>query len=128
MKDISADHSANDKATEKVCVRELGASSHEYRGSACLSNTIWITGTLSSQALFGMQRYVCMARANSRFCVVLCLEDIDVPLHQHSLSAAINKVKFNWLLVSTSSIQLPPAQIHTSSQAAFSRTQMECFT
>ena len=27
VKDISADHSANDKATEKVCVRELGASS-----------------------------------------------------------------------------------------------------
>ena len=49
VKDISADHSANDKATEKVCVRELGASSQEYRGSACLSNTIWITGTLSSQ-------------------------------------------------------------------------------
>ena len=30
MKDIYANHSANDKATEKVCVRELGASSHEY--------------------------------------------------------------------------------------------------
>ena len=49
MKDIYADHSANDEATEKVSVRELGASSHEYRGSACLSNTIWITETLSSQ-------------------------------------------------------------------------------
>ena len=61
--------------------------------------------------------YVCRARANSRFCVVLCLEDIDVPLHQHSLSAAINKIKFNWLLGSTSSIQLAPAQIHTSSRA-----------
>ena len=40
-----------------------------------------------------------------------------MPLHQHSLSAAINKVKFNWLLGSTSSIQLAPAPIHTSSQA-----------
>ena len=50
MKDIYADHSTNDKATEKVCVRELGASLHEFRGSTCLSNTICITGTLSSQA------------------------------------------------------------------------------
>ena len=49
MKDIYADHSANDEATEKVCVRELGASSHEYRGSTCLSNMIGITDTLSSQ-------------------------------------------------------------------------------
>ena len=64
---------------------------------------------------WGECRGTCRARVNSRFGVVLCLEDIDEPLHQHSLSAAINKVKFNWLLGSTSSIQLAPAQIHTCS-------------
>ena len=55
---------------------------------------------------WGECRGACRARTNSRFCVVLCQEYINVPLHQNSLSAAINKVKFKWILGSASSIQL----------------------